>query len=62
MKDAVLLAPVFALVALTAVVWLAMLIARARRMREKGIVPQDMPSRTLAWSRLPKSGGSSRSK
>ncbi len=52
MKDAVLLAPVFALVALTAIVWLAMLIARGRRMREKGIVPQDMPSRALATEKL----------
>ncbi len=52
MKDAVLLAPVFALVALTGIVWLAMLIGRARRMREMGIVPQDMPSRTLADEKL----------
>ena len=52
MKDAVLLAPVFALVTLTCVVWLAMLIARARRMREKGVVPQDMSSRVLADEKL----------
>jgi hypothetical protein len=52
MTPAALLSPVFALVALTALVWLAMLIARARRMREAGIVPQDMPSRMLATEKL----------
>lgn len=52
MRDAVLLGPVFALVALTGIVWLAMLIARGRRMREKGIVPQDMPSRPLVAGKL----------
>lgn len=52
MKDVVLLGPVFALVALTGLVWLAMLITRARRMREKGVVLQDVPSRTLADEKL----------
>lgn len=52
MTVAALLAPVFALVGLTGLVWLAMLIARARRMREMGIVPQDMPSRAQATEKL----------
>lgn len=52
MTQAQLFAPAFALVGLTALVWLTMLVARARRMREHGIAPQDMPSRTLADEKL----------
>lgn len=52
MPDAAMLGPVFALVAVTGLVWFAMLIARGRRMRDEGIGPQDMPSRALADEKL----------
>jgi hypothetical protein len=38
----------FAMAALTAVVWLTMLIQRAAHMHRHGIRPQDMPTRVLA--------------
>ena len=40
--------PVLALVALTAFVWLTMLVRRAACMRTAGIRPQDVPTRALA--------------
>lgn len=52
MTPAHMIAPILGLVALTALVWLRMLLGRARRMREKGLVPQDMPSRALADEKL----------
>lgn len=48
MKSATIFHPVLALVLLTAIVWMAMLIRRASRMRSAGIQPQDMPTRALA--------------
>jgi len=40
--------PAFALVILTFLVWVAMLLRRAVRMKEYSIVPNDMPTRELA--------------
>lgn len=43
-----LLAPVFALAAVTALVWLTMLVQRGLHMQRHRIKPQDMPTRALA--------------
>jgi len=48
MSPATILAPLFALLAITALVWLTMLVQRALHMRRHGIRPQDMPTRVLA--------------
>jgi hypothetical protein len=48
MSTASLLGPVFALAALTATIWLTMLVQRGRHMRRHQIKPQDMPSRVEA--------------
>ena len=42
------LAPLFALIGVTALVWLTMLVQRGRHMQRHGIKPQDMPTRVLA--------------
>ena len=47
-----LLAPVFGLAAVTALVWLTMLVQRGLHMQRHGIEPQDMPTRTLADAKL----------
>ncbi len=46
------LAPVFALVGVTAAVWLVMLVARGRQMQREGFGPQDVPSRAAADTRF----------
>jgi hypothetical protein len=48
MSPASILAPVFALAALTAVVWLTMLVQRAQHMQRHQLKPQDMPTRVMA--------------
>jgi len=48
MHPAGILHPVIAMAALTALVWLTMLITRARHMKAHGVVPNDMPTRVLA--------------
>ncbi|PWT92319.1 MAG: hypothetical protein C5B56_02435 [Proteobacteria bacterium] len=48
MHPAGILYPVIAMAALTALVWLVMLVTRARHMQAHGIVPNDMPTRVLA--------------
>jgi hypothetical protein len=48
MHSAGILYPVIAMAALTAAVWLIMLVTRAQHMKAQGIVPNDMPTRVLA--------------
>ena len=52
MTAATALGPMFALLAITALVWLTMLVQRGRHMRRHGIKPQDMPTRVLADARF----------
>ena len=48
MPQVAILLPATALVAVTAVVWIAMLVQRARHMSRHDIKPQDVPSRAVA--------------
>ncbi len=48
MPSSLILQPVLALVLLTLIVWMAMLLRRAARMRQLGLRPRDLATRALA--------------
>lgn len=52
MDEKIMLYPCLALVLLTMIVWVAMLLQRAMRMRAQGIGPNDMPTRQAADAKL----------
>ena len=48
MQSTAIFQPLLAMVLLTLIVWVAMLLRRATRMRQAGLRPQDMPTRAVA--------------
>jgi hypothetical protein len=52
MSPAMHLAPLFALVTVTLLVWLSMLVQRSLHMRRNRISPEDMPTRAAADARF----------